>query len=175
MKKICFFILCVIAGSTLHAQLHVPEFKNEPESIQGDSGLGRLEFPRGEPVQQTNAGVPNFMATTNVDYVTYPYPKSPVRLQTSTQFIVKLPDAEVDPEGVFTLVKIVAGKKERVVYTNGAMGWGTASMRVKLDFEKIAPGIYKITPEKLLPKTEYSFVVIAAPGAKPKCYLFGID
>ena len=177
MRKIyLLLIIMLVATTTMMAQnVVVPEFKNEPMPVKNDSTLGRLEFTHFDP-DKTDPAVTQilFMSVSQQDYYTYDYPKSPVRLQTSTRFMIKLSDPEMDPESVFLLTKVAASKKNRVVYASGKQPFGP-SMKVKIEFVKIAPGIYQIIPEQLLPNTEYAFVYIPDTGSHVRCYLFGVD
>ncbi len=80
----------------------------------------------------------------------------------------------------FVLARMEAGSKERQLVLGQASVWGGSSGirpgdAVAVDVQKVAPGIYKVTPGKPLPAGEYCFVPPVAPLAGGRLFDFGID
>ena len=150
----------------------IPEFRNEPMLITKDDSLKKLEQVHYESLDQVG---PPDGGVSAIDYVTFDTPKSPVRADVDNQFIVKLTDSEVEPESVFFLTRVEHSRHQRFVYTNISSLYETEKLRIKLEFKKIAPGIYVIKPAELKAKSEYAFVYTYYSGNKARCFLFGTN
>ena len=80
----------------------------------------------------------------------------------------------------FALSKMEASSKGRKVVVGQASVWGGATGTrpedtISVNVQKVAPGIYKVTPGKPLPAGEYCFVPPVAPLAGGRLFDFGID
>lgn len=178
-KLFTLLLICGQIGTLLAQDVQVPDFKNEPMLLKKDGSLGKLEKNTGEAKSKSAGGFGGYgyyggNVATN-DYITFQSVKSPVVVGTDAKFIVKLGDAEVDPESVFYLTKAVVKKKTREIYTKKAMGKSLKDSYVQLNFEKIAPGVYKIIPKGLMPNTEYGFVSTAGGAGHTLVFLFGTN
>lgn len=183
MKKIILlFTAAVIATGSLLAQAatpQIPDFKNSPMLLKSDGTIEKLEKQSSEIKMKMNPYVGQ------TQFLNILGGKSPVRVRPTVNFIIKLADAETDPETVFYLTKTIDSKKNREIDMMkvsawagyGAKGKSVKKDQIQLNYEKVAPGVYKITPEKLLPGQEYAFVQIAqgASGAQSTVFLFGVD
>jgi hypothetical protein len=181
MKKNLFLLLliCGQIGSIMAQDAQVPDFKNEPMMVKKDGSLGRLEKTTGEARSKGAAGPFSYgygasSAYTN-DYITFQQAKSPVRFGTDAKFIVKLTDAETDPDAVFYLTKAIIHKNTREIYTHKAGGKSLKDSYVQIDWEKVSPGVYRIIPKGLTPGTEYGFVSTAGGAGHTLVFLFGTN
>jgi len=113
---------------------------------------------------------------------------SPVKVDPAdASFIVKLQDAETDPEASLYMTKVVVAKDTRelelaqsataMAAAFGGKGKSVKRDDVKLEFTKVAPGVYKFVPETpLTPGTEWGIVFygnhvtfcFATTGTAPK-------
>ncbi len=178
MKKTTLFLAAIFAASSfLFAQeVQTPEFKNTPMLVKKDGSLEKLEKQNSEVKSKGGGYNPyNFSGkvATN-DYIVFQGEASPVRVSTDATFVIKLADADTDPETTFYCTKPIIKKKTREVYTKKDAGRSVKEQMVKLDFEKVSPGVYKIKPKGLTAGTEYALVPIATTGgAQSIVYLFG--
>lgn len=175
MKKITFSIALVAIGFAGFAQ--IPEFKNTPMILKADGKLDKLEKQsasiRDKGGSNPFANAYSYGATAkSVQFISITGAESPVKVDPSVKFVFKANDAEVDPEGVFIVYEAVIAKKMREVYVKKDFGRNVKDKEVSLSFEKIQPGVYKITPQNLKPGTEYG-IVPNTEGASKIVYLFG--
>ena len=173
-------LLIFITGQTtcLWAQdLKVPEFRDEPVPIMSDGSLGKLEKSAGDSRSSSAEAYrpTGFGGSVNMQYAIYPDAHSNIKLSTDTRFVIKLSDAEVDPESLIYLTKATTRKNTRIVYTTKTYGAGTADLFITCDFEKLAPGVYRITPKNLKPATDYGFVFRKSPSGQAVVFLFATN
>jgi len=174
-KLFLLLLICSQIGTLMAQDVQVPDFKNEPMLLKKDGSLGKLEKTTGEAKSKGTYN-PGAFYGGNVgtnDYIVFQSAKSPVSVGTDAHFIVKLGDAETDPESVFYLTKAVIHKNTREIYTKKAMGKSLKDSYVQLEFEKVAPGVYKIIPKGLVAGTEYGFVSTAGGAGHTIVFLFG--
>lgn len=160
-------------GATFAQETKVPDFKNTPVLVNGDGSLTKLEKLTGEKKSKTAGGPWGAAyggAAANMDYMTFDGVGSAVKVDPSAQFMVKL-DEDVDPESVFKLTTVVVNKKNknREVYTKKSGGKSVQDSFVTLSYEKVSPGVYKITTPGLTAATEYAFI----QESSSTVYLFG--
>lgn len=171
MKKVFLAIAVVaISAGTVFAQdeVPVPDFRNTPYLLKEDNTLGKLERPTKE-VKQKSVGF-SYGAST-VTFINIIGGKSPIQVDPEKAvFVIKLADAEVNPDGLVYFSKVVSLKKSRefrlsqsaaagaAAYSFGtAKGASVQGDRVQSDFQKVGPGVYKFTPSTPLnPGTEYA-------------------
>ncbi len=173
-------LLALIIGQTaclLAQDFKVPEFRDEPVPVLSDGSLGKLEKSVGDSRAASADAyrATGFGGSVNLQYAIYPDAHSTVKLSTDTRFVIKLSDAEVDPEGIIYLTKATTRKNTRIVYTTKTYGAGTADLFIGCDFEKLAPGVYRLTPKNLKPNTDYGFVFRKAPSAQAVVFLFATN
>jgi hypothetical protein len=180
MKKTMMTLLCAaISVGVLFAQApQVPDFKNSPMVVKKDGSLEKLEKQNSEIKTKAvpYVGVTRFISITGS--------KSPVRVHQDAVFIFKI-DAETDPETVFYIQKSKGDHKNREIDMEkmsawagyGAKGKSVKKDQVKLNFEKVSDGVYKIRPEGLAAGNEYAFVssTQGASGGQSTVFLFGVD
>lgn len=175
-KKLSLLLLvCSIVATAIAQDVQVPEFKNQPMYLKKDGSISKLEKTKGEAKTKTAGGPWGAAyggANAIVYYSIFPGSNSSVTLPTDAEFIVKLGDAETDPESVFYLAKAIIHKNTREVYTKKAGGKSANELHVELDFEKVSPGVYKIKPKGMAAGTQYAFVDLAAGPNASLCYLF---
>ena len=183
MKNKLLLLLIVFSqvGVLMAQEPQIPDFKNSPMILKKDGSLGKLEKQTSEIKHKAKAM--GYGGTTT--YLNFTDPASPVKVGKDVVFIVKLNDAETDPESVFYLTKVQHGSKSRSVdlvnvsafAAYGAGGKSTKKDYVKLDYEKVAPGVYKIIPKDLEAANEYAFVSTAqsTSGSNSIVYLFGTN
>ncbi len=174
-------LICSQIGTLLAQEPQIPDFKNSPMILKKDGSLGKLEKQTSEIKHKAKAM--GYGGTTT--YLNFTDPKSTVRTGTDVVFIIKLNDAETDPESVFYLTKVQHGSKSRSVdlvnvsafAAYGAGGKSTKKDYVKLDYEKVSPGVYKIKPSGLEAANEYAFVSTSqsTSGSNSIVYLFGTN
>lgn len=164
MKKFAMLMLAVMAtvGVTLAQEVKAPDFKNTPMLINSDGSLTKLEKLTGEKKSKTAGGPWGTAyggAAANMDYMTFDGVSSAVKAEPKSQFVIKL-DEDVDPESVFKLTSVIVNKKNknREVYTKKSGGKSVQDSFVTLSYEKVSPGLYKITTTGLTSGTEYAFV-----------------
>jgi hypothetical protein len=175
---------CVlIAGTGFSQTQQVPEFKNTPMLLKKDGSLAKLE----KQVAEVKSRVKGFSyGAKSVTFVNILGENSPVVIDPAdAQFIVKLPDAETDPETAWNLTKVISAKKSRELELSesaaaiavGFGGKGKSVKRddVKLEYEKVEPGVYKFRPvTPLTPGTEYALQnTIAGNASNTTIFLFG--
>lgn len=177
MKKFAMLMLAVMAtvGVTLAQEVKTPDFKNTPMLINSDGSLTKLEKLTGEKKSKTAGGPWGAAyggAAANMDYMTFDGTTSAVRVDAKAQFIVKL-DEDTDPESTFKLTTVIVNKKNknREVYTKKSGGKSVQDSFVSLTYDKIAPGVYKITTAGLTAGTEYAFM----QESSSTVFLFGVN
>ena len=165
MKKtiLSLFAAVAVTGFASAQTVQIPEFKNSPVLLKADGSLEKLE-------KQTSAlkdkGGSNAFANAysfgktagSVQYINCLGASSPVSVPTTATFVVKLSDAETDPDGTFVLTEAVVVKNMREVYVRKDYGRNVQEKQITLKYEKVEPGVYKILPDHLNPGTEYCFV-----------------
>lgn len=185
MKQITLLLIfCVsMAGTGFSQTQQVPEFKNTPMLLKKDGSLAKLE----KQVAEVKTRVKGFSyGAKQLTFVNILGENSPVTIDPSdAQFIVKLPDAETDPETAWNLTKVIVAKKSRelelsesaaaIAMAYGGKGKSVKRDDVKLEFEKVEPGIYKFRPiTPLIPGTEYALQnTIAGNASNTTLFLFG--
>ena len=157
----------------------VPDFKNTPMILKKDGSLAKLEKQTSEIKHKAKAMGYGGTST----YLNFTDGASPVRLSTDAVFIIKVADAETDPETVFYVTKVIPHNKTREVdLVNisafagyGAGGKSTKKDQIKVEYEKISPGVYRVMPKDLARNTEYAFIPVAASttGGNSVVFLFG--
>lgn len=175
MKNNLLLLILTLAQSAfvLAQDYQVPEFKNEPMMINSDGSPGRLEITAGDAkAASTGAG---WTGPANMEYVIFPGAHSTVKTGTDTRFIIKLTDAEVDPDGLLFLCKAIIHKNTRIVYTTKSYESYSKDMFIDCNFEKLSPGVYKLTPKALKPDTEYGFVFRKNASARAAVFMFGTN
>lgn len=185
MKKVTtlFASIMMIATVGFSQTPQIPEFKNVPMLLKSDGSLAKLEKQVAE-IKTKQKGFS--YGASYVTFVNILGEKSPVVIDPSeAQFIVKLPDADTDPETAWNLTKVIPAKKSREleiaqsanVVAAGFGGKGKSVKRddVKLEFEKVEPGVYKMRPvTPLTPGTEYAFQnTVAGNASNTTVFLFG--
>ena len=175
MKKTMLFILSSVLTLGVFAQA-VPEFRNTPMLVKADGTLGTLEKQTTEVKSKTAGGMWGAAyggAAATMMYTVFKEVESPIRVDKSATFIVKVNEDE-DPETLFNLTSAVIVKKNktREIYTQKSGGKSVKESYVKLKFEKVSPGVYKIIPSGLTPATEYGFISSAKAGT---VFLFGVN
>ena len=93
--------------------------------------------------------------------------------------IIKLNDAETDPEGIIYITKVIVSKDTRELELSQSAAAGAAMFGggkgksvqrddIKAEFTKVAPGVYKFVPATpLTPGTEWGIVL---PGNVAFCF-----
>lgn len=173
MKK-TFLTLLTFAVTVSFAtaqEVATPEFKNTPTYLKPDGTLEKLEKQTSAIKDKGGsngfANAYSFGKTTgSIQYVNCTGPTSPVVLPTTATFVVKLTDAETDPDGTFVLTEAVVVKQMREVYIRKDYGRNVQEKQITLKYEKVSPGVYKILPDHLNPGTEYCFVPNTADASK---------
>ncbi|MCX6198286.1 MAG: hypothetical protein NTY88_03560 [Bacteroidetes bacterium] len=125
MKNVLLTIsILVMASSLVSAQ--VPEFKNTIMVVKSDGTLDKTEKQtatlKNKGGNRGGGWGYSFGASGDMEYITLQGLKSPVRLASGTTFIVKLTDAETDPESAFYLTEVVVAKNTREIYTKKDSG-----------------------------------------------------
>ena len=176
MKKTFLILSTVLMTVFAFGQTapQLPDFKMVPALVKPDGSLDKLEKATSEIKSKTKGF--SYGASV-VQFINILGGHSPVKIKaTDAVFIIKMPDAETDPETAFYLTKVTVAKNTReleLAQSAAAMasafgGKGKSVKRddVKLDFEKVAPGVYKFKPvTPLAPGTEYGFVNTSSGGA----------
>ena len=179
MKKITllFASIALFASASFSQDVQIPDFKNTPMLIKKDGTLGRLEKPTTEVKSKTKGFSYGASAVTFLNILGG---SSTVKIDPSeANFIIKLNDAETDPEGYLYITKVIVSRDTRELELAqsaavGAMmfggGKGKSVQRddIKAEFTKIAPGVYKFVPSTpLTPGTEWGIVL---PGNVAYCF-----
>ena len=179
MKKTMLALIAVVisAGFVLAQEPQIPDFKNTPMLLKKDGSLAKLEKPTQEVKSKTKGF--SFGASA-VSFLNILNGHSPIKIDASeAQFIVKMQDAETDPEGSIYITKVIVAKDTRELElaqsaAAGAMmfggGKGKSVQRddIKCEFTKVAPGVYKFVPQTpLTPGTEWGIVL---PGNVAFCF-----
>lgn len=177
MKKLSTVVLAlVLAAGTTFAQQQVPDFKNVPMLIKGDGSLSKLEKPTIEVKSKTKGF--SYGASV-VTFLNILGGHSPIKIDPSAaSFIIKMTDADTDPEGYLYITKVIVAKDTRelelaqsAAAMAGAFGGKGKSVQrddIKAEFTKVEPGVYKFIPSTpLVPGTEYAIVL---PGNVAFCF-----
>jgi|GEM_PF-1915658 hypothetical protein len=179
MKKLTFLLAAIvtIATTTFAQDVQIPDFKLTPMLVKSDGTLSRLEKPTSEVKSKTKGFSYGASAVTFLNILGG---SSSVKIDPSeANFIIKLNDAETDPEGFLYITKVIVAKDTRELELAqsaavGAMmfggGKGKSVQRddIKAEFTKVAPGVYKFVPSTpLTPGTEWGIVL---PGNVAYCF-----
>lgn len=178
MKKTLLLLAAVISAGFLFAQdAQIPDFKNTPMLVKADGSLGRLEKPTIE-VKSKSKGF-SYGASV-VTFLNILGGHSPVKIDPKeASFIIKLADAETDPEGYLYITKVIVSKDTRELELaqsasvgasmfGGGKGKSVQRDDIKAEFTKVAPGVYKFIPSTpLTPGTEWGIVL---PGNVAYCF-----
>lgn len=185
MKKVFSTIIAIaVSASAAFAQEQaVPDFKNTPMLIKADGSLGKLEKPTVETKTKTKG---YSYGASQVTFLNILGGYSPIKIDASAaKFIVKMQDEETDPEGAIYITKvIIAGKDTREVELAqsaaaiaagfGGKGKSVQKDDIKVDFAKVAPGVYSFTPQTPLQDgTEYAVMLdrrSSNQGIQPFCF-----
>ncbi|HLP51058.1 MAG TPA: hypothetical protein VK154_09265 [Chitinophagales bacterium] len=162
MKKTFFALLTFVAAAAFAQEVQTPEFKNTPMYLKADGSLDKLE-KQTAAIKDKGGSNPwanayGGGANKTVQYINCTGASSSVVLPTTATFIVKLKDAETDPDGTFVLTEAVVVKGMREVYIRKDYGRNVQEKQVTLQYQKVSPGVYKVIPDHLNPGTEYCFV-----------------
>jgi hypothetical protein len=178
MKKMTMIMVALMAtvGVTFAQEVQIPDFKMTPMLIKADGSLGKLEKPTQEVKSKTKGFSYGASAVTFLNILGG---SSPIKIDPKdASFVVKLTDAETDPEGTIYITKVIVSKDTRELELAqsaavGAMMFGGKGKSVQRDdikpeFTKVAPGVYKFVPSvPLTPGTEYAIVL---PGNTAFCF-----
>ncbi len=180
MKKTMLLLLVVAIATTGFVALQdpqIPDFKNTPMLVKADGSLSKLEKPTQEVKSKTKGFSYGASAVTFLNILGG---HSPIKIAPKDAvFIVKLADAETDPEGTVYFTKVIVAKDTRELElaqsaAAGAMmfggGKGKSVQRddIKPEFTKVAPAVYKFVPSVPLNEgTEYAIVM---PGNVAFCF-----
>ena len=178
MKRMKMIAVALMATTmTAFAQdPQIPDFKNTPMLIKADGSLSKLEKPTQE-VKSKQKGYS--YGASMVTFLNILGGSSPIKIDPANpSFIVKLNDAETDPEGTIYFTKVIVAKDTReleLAQSAAAMaaafgGKGKSVQRddIKPEFSKVVPGVWKFTPSTpLTPGTEYAVVM---PGNVAFCF-----
>lgn len=170
MKKTINILFAMILSSAfVFAQdVQVPDFKMSPMLIKKDGSLAKLEKPTVEVKSKTKGFS---YGASQVTFLNILGGHSPVKIDPSeAQFIIKLQDAETDPEGILYLTKVIVSKDTRevelaqsaAVMASAFGGKGKSVQRddIPVEYTKVAPGVYKFVPSAPLDGgTEWAIVV----------------
>lgn len=179
MKKVMLTIaIFAMATTFISAQEpQIPDFKMSPQLIKADGSLSKLEKPTIEVKSKTKGF--SYGASV-VTFLNILGGHSPIKIDPKdAQFIIKLNDAETDPEGILYITKVIVAKDTRELELaqsasagasmfGGGKGKSVQRDDIKCDFTKIAPGVYKFVPSTpLTPGTEWGIVL---PGNVAFCF-----
>lgn len=171
-------VTAIISAGFLFAQdAQIPDFKNTPMLVKADGSLGRLEKPTIE-VKSKSKGF-SYGASV-VTFLNILGGNSPVKIDPAeASFIIKLNDAETDPEGYLYITKVIVSRDTRELELaqsasvgasmfGGGKGKSVQRDDIKAEFTKVAPGVYKFIPSTpLTPGTEWGIVL---PGNVAYCF-----
>jgi hypothetical protein len=178
MKKMKLIAIALLATTlTAFAQdVQIPDFKMTPMLVKPDGSLSKLE----KPTQEVKSKTKGFSyGASVVTFLNILGGSSPIKVDPSNPtFIIKLNDAETDPEGTIYFTKVIVAKDTRelelaqsATAMAGAFGGKGKSVQrddIKPEFTKVVPGVYKFTPSTpLSPGTEYAIVL---PGNQAFCF-----
>ena len=177
MKNVIVATIAMFFAYAATAQVPVPDFKNQPMLLK-DGKLVKLEKQSAEIKNQRHGY--SFGASVTSD-LHLDGAKSDVRTGAKPEFVIKV-DAEVDPETLFYLAVTLPAKKGRDIELSkqAVIGNGKSVKRfhLKLNYEKVSDGVYKITVgEPLEDGEEYAFVNSAQGslnGSNTTTYAFGV-
>ncbi|MBL0308696.1 MAG: hypothetical protein IPP77_03125 [Bacteroidetes bacterium] len=168
-KTISIFLAVILSSAFVFAQdVQIPDFKMSPMLIKKDGSLSKLEKPTMEIKSKTKGF--SYGASV-VTFLNLLGGHSPVKIDPSdAQFIIKLNDAETDPEGILYLTKVMVAKDTREVELAqsaaamaGAFGGKGKSVQrddIAVEYTKVSPGVYKFVPSTPLTEgTEWALVV----------------
>ena len=170
MKK--QFLLLLIGAMSLNLvsaqDAQVPDFKNTPQLVKPDGSLSKLE----KPTQEMKVKEIGFSyGKKKVTFLNIIGGNSPTKIDpTKATFIIKLSDAETDPEGMIYFTKLERLKSSRemrlaqsasaIAAAYGGKGKSVQADDIKAEFTKVSPGVYKFVPSvPLAPGTEYGIAV----------------
>ncbi len=179
MKNVFVAAIAMFFAYAASAQVPVPDFKNQP-TLLVDGKLVKLEKQSSE-VKHKVQGMGYGGTTSNLHL---DGGQSDVRTTTKPEFVIKV-DNDVDPETLYYLTKTIKSKKARDVEmakqsafaAYGAVGKSVKRFHVKLDFEKVADGVFKIkVGEPLEDGEEYAFVAVSqgVNTGNSTVYAFGV-
>ncbi len=179
MKKTMLMVMAVVisAGFVFAQDAQIPDFKMSPQLVKADGSLSKLEKPTIEVKSKTKGFS---YGASSVTFLNILGGHSPIKIDPKdAKFIIKLNDAETDPEGILYITKVIVSKDTRELELAqsaavGAMmfggGKGKSVQRddIKAEFTKVAPGVYKFVPSTpLTPGTEWGIVL---PGNIAFCF-----
>jgi len=178
MKKLTFLLAAIvtIATTTFAQDVQIPDFKLTPMLLKKDGSLGRLEKPTIEVKSKTKGF--SYGASV-VTFLNILGGNSSVKIDPNdATFVIKLNDAETDPEGFLYITKVIVSKDTRelelaqsAAAMAGAFGGKGKSVQrddIKPEFTKVAPAVYKFVPSvPLTPGTEWAIVL---PGNVAYCF-----
>jgi hypothetical protein len=179
MKNVIVAAMVMFFAYAATAQVPVPDFKNQPTLLK-DGKLEKLEKQSSEVKNKVHGG--GYGGTTSDLHLDGP--ASDVRTSTKPEFVIKV-DNDVDPETLYYLTKTLKNKKGRDIEmakqsafaAYGATGKSVKRFHVKLDFEKVSDGVYKIkVAEPLETGEEYAFVSVGqgVNTGNSTIYAFGV-
>ena len=178
MKNVIVAVMAIFFAYAATAQVPTPDFKNQP-SLLKDGKLVKLEKQNSEIKAKINGM--GYGGTSQM--LTIDGGSSPVSVAAKPEFVVKV-DADADPETIFYLAKCLEHKKVREVEVGkssafaayGATGKSVKRNHIKISFEKISDGVYKIKVDEKLESGEYAFVPNAggAAGSMSAVYCFSV-
>ena len=178
MKNVIVAALAMFFAYAATAQVPVPDFKNQPALFK-DGKLVKLEKQNSEIKAKVNGM--GYGGTSQM--LTIDGASSSVTAPSKPEFILKV-DADADPETIFYLSKCLEHKKVREVEVGktsafaayGATGKSVKRFHIKLTFEKISDGVYKVKVDEKLEAGEYAFVPNAggAAGSMSAVYCFAV-
>lgn len=185
MKKVTtlFASVMMLSAVTFGQTAQIPDFKNVPMLLKADGSLAKLEKVVAEVKSKTKGF--SYGASV-VTFINILGEKSPVVIDPAdASFIVKMPDAETDPETAWNLTKVIPAKKTRelelaqsaaaIGAAFGAKGKSVKRDDVKLEYEKVEPGVYKFRPvTPLVGGTEYALQnTISGATSNTTVFCFG--
>jgi hypothetical protein len=187
MKKTMLLLIAVIisAGFVFAQEPQIPDFKNTPMLLKKDGSISKLEKATTEVKTKTKGF--SYGASV-VSFINILGGHSPVKVDPAdAMFIMKLVDAETDPEAALYLTKVQVAKDTRELELSqsaaamasafGGKGKSVKRDDIKCEYTKVAPGVYKFVPSTpLTPGTEWGIVFygsnvtfcFATTGTAPK-------
>ena len=178
MKNVIVAVMAMFFAYAATAQVPTPDFKNQPALLK-DGKLVKLEKQNSEIKAKINGM--GYGGTSQM--LTIDGGSSPVSASAKPEFVLKV-DADADPETIFYLSKCLEHKKVREVEVGktsafagyGATGKSVKRFHIKIAFEKISDGVYKVKVDEKLEPGEYAFVPNAggAAGSMSAVYCFAV-
>ena len=178
MKNVLLAVVALFVAFGASAQVPVPDFKNAPALLAGGK-LVKLEKQNSEVKGKVNGM--GYGGTSQM--VTIDGGHSPVEATGKPEFVLKV-DADADPETIFYLAKCLEHKKVREVEVGktsafaayGATGKSVKRFHIKLSYEKVSDGVYKVKVDETLEAGEYAFVPNAggAAGSMSAVFCFAV-